>query len=85
MLHYDKIDVSEGNDLTKSNRGKEFFIPHYCFFNYGFKFQDYLCAGCHDLTILSVNINDIDTTTVTNADYCCIIYAIIHVIIHAIH
>ena len=40
MLYYDKIDVGEGNDLTKSNRGKEFFIPHYCFFNYGFKFQD---------------------------------------------
>ena len=40
MLYYDKIDVSEGNDLTKSNRGKELFIPHYCFCNYGFKFQD---------------------------------------------
>ena len=26
-------------------------ICHYLFFNHGFKFQDYVCTGCHDLTI----------------------------------
>ena len=28
-------------------------------FNHEFKFQDFVCSGCHDLTMLSVNIGDI--------------------------
>ena len=42
-------------------------------FNHGFKFQNYVCNGCHDLTMLSVNISDIVIVTVKNVDYCCII------------
>ena len=34
-------------------------ISHYWFFNHGIKFQDYVCNGCHDLTMLSVNTSDI--------------------------
>ena len=45
-------------------------------FNHGFKFQDYVCNGCHDLKMLSVNISDIVITTIKNVDYCCIIYNI---------
>ena len=51
-------------------------ISHYCLFNHGFKFQDYVCNGCHDLTMLSVNISDIAIITVKNVDYRCIIYNI---------
>ena len=51
-------------------------ICHYCFFNHGFKFQDSVCNGCHDLTMLSVNINDIAIITVKNVDYRCIIHNI---------
>ena len=29
----------------------------------GFNFQDYVCNGCHDLTMLSVNISDIAIIT----------------------
>ena len=46
------------------------------FFNHGFKFQDTICNGCHDLTMLSVNISDIAIITVKNVDYCCIIHNI---------
>ena len=46
------------------------------FFNYGFKPQDSVRNGCHDLTILSVNINDIDIITIENVDYRCIIRSI---------
>ena len=38
-------------------------ICHYCFFNHGFKFQDFVCNGCHELTTLSVNISDIAIIT----------------------
>ena len=38
-------------------------ICHYWFFKNGFKFQDLVCIGCHDLTMLSVNISDIAIIT----------------------
>ena len=72
MLYYDKIDMSEGIDLTKSNNSKECMICHY----HGFKFEDYVCNGCHDLTMLSVNISDITIITIKNVDYHCIIHNI---------
>ena len=52
MLYYDRIDISKGIDPTKSNRSKECMICYYWFFNHEFKFQDSVCNGCHDLTIL---------------------------------
>ena len=55
-------------------------ICHYWLFNHGFKFQDSVCNGCHDLTMLSVNINDVAILllllTVKNVDYRCIIHNI---------
>ena len=51
MLYYDSIDISEGFDPTKSNKSRECMICHYWFFNYGFKFQEHVCNGCHNLTI----------------------------------
>ena len=42
------------------------------FFNPGFKFQDYICNGCRDLTMLC----DITIITVKNVDYQCIIHNI---------
>ena len=51
-------------------------ICHYFFFNDGFKFQDYVCNGCHDLTMLSVKISNIAIITVKNIDYRCIIFNI---------
>ena len=58
-------------DLAKSENSKECMICYYGFFNHGFNFQDYICHGCHDLTLLSVNINISDTaiSTVKNVDY----------------
>ena len=48
-------------------------ICHDLLFNHGFKFQDSLYNGCHDLTMLSVGISDIAIITVKNVGYCCII------------
>ena len=35
-------------------------------FNHGFKFQDSICNGCHDLKMLCLNISDITIITVKN-------------------
>ena len=51
-------------------------LPLLFFFNHGFKFQDSICNGCHDLTMLSVNITNIAIITVKNVDYRCIIHNI---------
>ena len=67
MLYYDRTDISEGINVAKINYSKECAICHYWFFNHGFKFQDSICTGCHDLTMLSVNISNIAIITVKNA------------------
>ena len=51
-------------------------ICHYWFFNDGFKFRDYVCNGCHDLTMLSVNISDIAIIIFKGIGYRCIFYDI---------
>ena len=32
MLEYDRIDISEGIDIDKTNKSKEFNICHYWYF-----------------------------------------------------
>ena len=50
MLEYDRIDISEGIDVNKTNASKECDICHYWYFkDIGFKYEPYLCNGCHDL------------------------------------
>ena len=69
MLYYNRIDKSEGIDLAKSNESKECMICHYLFFNRGFEFQDSVCNGCHDLTMLCFNISDITIIIAKNVNY----------------
>ena len=76
MVYYHRNDISEGIDLAKSNNSKECMICHYCLFNHGFKFEDSVCNGCHDLTMLNVSISDIVIITVKGVDYRCIIHNI---------
>ena len=76
MLYYDRIDLSEGTDVAKSNNSKECTVWHYWFFNHGFKFQNSVCNSCHDLTMLCLDISDIAIITVKGVDYGCIIHNI---------
>ena len=64
MLYHDKIDISEGIYLTKSNKINEWMICHYWFFNHGFKFQDLSMQRLSFLTILGVNISDVAIITI---------------------
>ena len=32
MLYYDRIDISEGIDISKTSESKDCDICHYCFF-----------------------------------------------------
>ena len=60
MLYYDRIDISEGIDVTKTSESKECDICHYWYFLHkGFKFQPNVCNGCHDLLMMYMNLSDI--------------------------
>ena len=60
MLEYDRIDISEGIDVNKTNLSKECDICHYCYFkDIGFKYEPYLCNGCHDLMQKPMSFNNV--------------------------
>ena len=45
MLEYDRIDISEGIDINKTNASKECHICHYWYFkNIGFKYEPHLIS-----------------------------------------
>ena len=49
MLEYDRIDASEGIDVNNTNFSQECDICYYWHFkDIGFKYEAYLCNGCHD-------------------------------------
>ena len=50
MLEYDRIDISEGIDVDKTDRSKEcMFCYCWYFLNKSFKYGPYLCDGCYDI------------------------------------
>ena len=77
MLCFDKIDVSGSIDLNKTSKSKKCDVcPYWYFLDKGFKFQRYVSNKCHDLLIMSMNLNDIAILTILNmkdSDYRCII------------
>ena len=59
MSYVFRIDISEGIDVTKTNASKECDICHYWYFkDIWFKYEPYLCNGCHDLMQKAVSFND---------------------------
>ena len=52
MLEYDRIGISEGNDISKTNASKECHICHY------WHFKD-ICNVCHGLIQKAVNFNNV--------------------------
>ena len=60
MLYFDRINVSEGNEVNKTSASKECNIWHYWYMlNKRFKFQLNVCYGCHDLLVMSKNFSDL--------------------------
>ena len=60
MLEYERIDISEGIDVDKTNLPKECDICCYWYFkDIGFKYEPYLCNGCHDLMPKAMSFNNV--------------------------
>ena len=70
MLEYDKIDISEGIDVNKTNTSKECDICNFLYFkDIGFKYEPYLCNGCHDLMQKAMSFNDVAIVYVKGSAY----------------
>ena len=70
MLEYDRIDISEGIGINKTNASKECYICHYChFLDKGFQYESYICNGCHNLMQNAMNFNDVFIFSVKGSDY----------------
>ena len=70
MLEYERIDVSEVIDPNRSNKSKESDICRYWYFlDKAFKYEPYLCNGCHDLMQKTINFNDVAIFSIKGSDY----------------
>ena len=70
MLEYDKIDISEGIDVNKTNLSKECDICHYWHFkDIGFKYEPYLCNGCNDLMQKAMSFDNVALVCVKGNAY----------------
>ena len=70
MLEYDRIDISEGIDISKTNASKECDICDYWYFlDKSFKYEPHLCNGCHDSMQKVMNFNDVSVVSVKGSDY----------------
>ena len=75
MQDYDRIDFSKRIDINKKKSAlKEFGIYHHWYLlNKWFKFQKYVCNGCHDISMLYINLDEIAFLSISRGDYRWII------------
>ena len=56
ILEYDKIDISEGINVNKTNKSKECMLCHFWYFlDKNFSYGPFLCDGCYNIMQKSIN------------------------------
>ena len=75
MLQYEGIDISEGIDFDETSKSVECKICHYWYCkDIGFKYQPYVCNGCHDFSMVVQNLDDFVLIKIKKVDYrCCVV------------
>ena len=70
MLGYNRINISEGIDVDKTNRSKKFTLCHsWYFLNKNFTYGPYLCDGCYDIMQKSTDFKNIAIVHVKKCVY----------------
>ena len=65
MISYERIDKSEGIDFKRGGNSVKCMICNYYYFkNIGFKYQPYICNGCHNFSITAQNLSDCFVVTI---------------------
>ena len=70
MLQYERIDVSEGMDLNKSVKSRDYIICHCWYFkDIGCKYQPHVCNGRHDVSMVVYDLNDFMILNIKGINY----------------
>ena len=70
MLQYEKTDASEGIDVNKTSASKICEFCHYCVFkDVGFKFEEHVCNGCHDLLTMAYGLENVAILSAKGATF----------------
>ena len=70
MISYERIDCSEGIDFNIGENSVKCMICNYFYFKkIGFKYQPYVCNGCHDFSMTVQNLSDFFILSVRKIDY----------------
>ena len=70
MLEYEKIDISDGIDVNKSDKSKECMLCHYWYFlDKIFSYGPYLCDGCYNIMQKCNNLKNIAVVHVKKSAY----------------
>ena len=70
MLQYERVNVSEGIGINKSDKPKECMICHSWYFkDIGYKYEPYVCNQCHDLSMVVYDLNDFMILNIKCVDY----------------
>ena len=73
MIQYERIHVSEGIDLNKTSASKACMICRY-FLDIGCKCEQYVCTGCHDLSMMVYDLDCLMILNVKGVDYKCFVF-----------
>ena len=67
ILEYEKIDISEGIDINKTNKSKKCMLCHcWYFLNNNFSCGPYLYDGCYNITRKSIDFKNITIIHIKN-------------------
>ena len=71
MLQYERTDVN------KTSSPKECELCHYWYFkDVGFKFEEHVCNGCHDLLTMAYSLENVAKLSAKGASFRCILWGI---------
>ena len=70
MLEYNRIDISEGIDVNKTNKSKECMLCNYYYFlDKNFSYGPYLCDSCCNIMQKSNDFRNIAIVHVKKSGY----------------
>ena len=70
MLKYNKIDITEGIDLNKTNKSKECMFCHYWYFlNKNVNYGPFIWDSCYNIVQKSIDFKDIAIIYVKKTAY----------------
>ena len=69
MLKYDKIDITEGIDVDKTNKSRELFCHNWYYLNKNFSYGPFTCDGCYNIVQTSTDFKNTAIVHVKKSAY----------------